>query len=106
MKAPLKKSRIVPKEPTPPTSRPPAAIDKTIRTTQTSTDWKIIKNLVRYIWPRDDPAVKIRVVTALSFLVAGKVRINSNFLIKVTITNFHIDIFSSLMCKFLFFLNI
>ena len=71
----MKKSRtIIPKEPIKPTSRPPAAIENTIKTTQSSEDWKIIKNLVRYIWPRDDPAIKIRVVTALSLLVAGKVR--------------------------------
>ncbi|RGB34072.1 iron-sulfur clusters transporter ATM1, mitochondrial [Rhizophagus diaphanus] len=88
-KAPLKKSL---KEPTLPASRPPAAIDKTIRTTQTSTDWKIIKNLVRYIWPRDDPAVKIRVVTALSLLVAGKLlNVQVPFFFKHVVDSLNID---------------
>ncbi|CAB4481591.1 ATP-binding cassette sub-family B member 7, mitochondrial isoform X5 [Rhizophagus irregularis DAOM 181602=DAOM 197198] len=88
-KAPLKKSL---KEPTLPASRPPAAIDKTIRTTQTSTDWKIIKNLVRYIWPKDDPAVKIRVVTALSLLVAGKLlNVQVPFFFKHVVDSLNID---------------
>ncbi|CAB5396458.1 unnamed protein product [Rhizophagus irregularis] len=64
----------------------------TIRTTQTSTDWKIIKNLVRYIWPKDDPAVKIRVVTALSLLVAGKLlNVQVPFFFKHVVDSLNID---------------
>ncbi|RUS19237.1 putative transporter ATM1, mitochondrial precursor [Endogone sp. FLAS-F59071] len=37
-----------------------------------STDWAIIKQLLKYLWPKDDVGVKIRVVAALALLVAGK----------------------------------
>eukprot|EP00158_Paraphelidium_tribonemae_P003929 Partr_v1_DN26475_c0_g1_i1_m23557 putative ATP-binding cassette, subfamily B (MDR TAP), member len=36
-------------------------------------DWKIIRHLTRYIWPRDDPSTKARVVGSLGLLFAGKV---------------------------------
>jgi ABC transporter ATM len=37
------------------------------------TDTEILRELSRYLWPKDDMGVKVRVVTALSLLVAGKV---------------------------------
>ena len=36
----------------------------------------IIKTMVKYIWPRDQPALKARVVAALSLLVGAKVSFN------------------------------
>lgn len=49
-----------------------------IVTTQTknernATDWAIIKQMMKYIWPKNDIGVKTRVVVALSLLVGGKV---------------------------------
>lgn len=41
-----------------------------------STDWAIIKQLLKYLWPKDDAGVKIRVVAALVLLVSGKARIH------------------------------
>lgn len=38
-----------------------------------ATDWAIIKQLMKYIWPKNDIGVKTRVVIALSLLVGGKV---------------------------------
>lgn len=38
-----------------------------------ATDWAIIKQLMKYIWPKNDLGVKTRVVIALSLLVGGKV---------------------------------
>jgi hypothetical protein len=38
-----------------------------------ATDWAIIKQLMKYIWPKNDVGVKTRVVIALSLLVGGKV---------------------------------
>ncbi|RIA88206.1 iron-sulfur clusters transporter ATM1 [Glomus cerebriforme] len=90
----LKKSRIsIPKEPINPISRPPAATENIIKTTQSSTDWTIIKNLVRYIWPRDDPAIKIRVVVALSLLVTGKLlNVQVPFFFKYIIDSLNIEV--------------
>ena len=35
--------------------------------------WKIIREMVRHIWPRDRPWLKVRVVSALGLLVGAKV---------------------------------
>ncbi|KAI8875185.1 hypothetical protein K501DRAFT_72411 [Backusella circina FSU 941] len=37
-----------------------------------ATDWAIIKQLMKYIWPKNDIGVKARVVIALSLLIGGK----------------------------------
>lgn len=53
---------------------PPAApIDNASNTKRNATDWAIIKQLMKYIWPKNDVGVKTRVVIALSLLVGGKV---------------------------------
>ncbi|CAO3654234.1 unnamed protein product [Cunninghamella echinulata] len=36
------------------------------------TDWAIIKQLMKYIWPKNDIGVKSRVIIALSLLIGGK----------------------------------
>lgn len=38
-----------------------------------SDDWQIIKTMGKYIWPDGDKNAKIRVVSALSLLLGGKV---------------------------------
>ena len=35
--------------------------------------WKILREMVRHIWPRDQPSLKARVVFALGLLVGAKV---------------------------------
>ena len=35
--------------------------------------WKIIREMIRHVWPRDRPWLKVRVVTALGLLVGAKV---------------------------------
>ena len=37
--------------------------------------WKIIREMIRHIWPRDQPDLKLRVVAALGLLVSAKVTI-------------------------------
>ena len=37
--------------------------------------WKIVKAMLGYVWPKDQPALRFRVVTAFSLLVGAKVRI-------------------------------
>ncbi|KAI8369348.1 uncharacterized protein BYT42DRAFT_106127 [Radiomyces spectabilis] len=38
-----------------------------------ATDWAIIRQLMKYIWPKNDVGVKSRVVIALGLLIGGKV---------------------------------
>ncbi len=35
--------------------------------------WQIIREMLRHVWPRDQPKLKIRVVLALGLLVGAKV---------------------------------
>ncbi|KAK0556228.1 Iron-sulfur clusters transporter atm1, mitochondrial [Tilletia horrida] len=39
---------------------------------QRDADWSIVKDLFVYIWPKNDRAIKIRVVIALALLIGGK----------------------------------
>jgi ABC transporter ATM len=41
---------------------------------QRKADWAIIKEMAKYLWPKDDWGTKLRVGTALSLLVGAKVR--------------------------------
>ncbi|KAG9067623.1 Iron-sulfur clusters transporter atm1, mitochondrial [Linnemannia hyalina] len=50
-----------------------AAAEKASNADQNQMDWKIIKDLSSYIWPKNDRGVKIRVVVALGLLVMGKI---------------------------------
>lgn len=52
---------------------PKATEVKTPNSQRNATDWAIIKQLMKYIWPKNDIGVKTRVVIALSLLVGGKV---------------------------------
>ncbi|RKP37809.1 P-loop containing nucleoside triphosphate hydrolase protein, partial [Dimargaris cristalligena] len=40
---------------------------------QQASDFQIIRHLLKYVWPKNDPGAKLRVVAALSLLVMGKV---------------------------------
>jgi ATP-binding cassette subfamily B (MDR/TAP) protein 7 len=51
---------------------PSTSVSKT-ESTQAKTDWRIILKLAENIWPANSPTTKIRVLGALSLLVAGKV---------------------------------
>lgn len=56
-------------------------------------DWKIIKDLSSYIWPKNDRGVKIRVVVALGLLVMGK-------MLNVQVPFFFKDIIDKLNVEF------
>ncbi|KAI9321308.1 P-loop containing nucleoside triphosphate hydrolase protein [Dichotomocladium elegans] len=58
-----------------------------------ATDLAIIKQLMKYIWPKDDFGVKARVVIALSLLVGGK-------LLNVQVPFFFKDVIDSLGATF------
>ncbi|KAI8973343.1 P-loop containing nucleoside triphosphate hydrolase protein [Mycotypha africana] len=49
-----------------------ASIQKETNSQRNATDWAIVKQLMKYIWPKKDIGVKARVVIALSLLVGGK----------------------------------
>ncbi|CAO3619242.1 unnamed protein product [Mucor fragilis] len=51
---------------------PKATEAKAPNSQRNATDWAIIKQLMKYIWPKNDIGVKTRVVIALSLLVGGK----------------------------------
>lgn len=57
---------------------PKATEAKAPNSQRNATDWAIIKQLMKYIWPKNDIGVKTRVVIALSLLVGGKVRTEWN----------------------------
>jgi ATP-binding cassette subfamily B (MDR/TAP) protein 7 len=42
-------------------------------------DMKILRTLASYIWMKDNPEFRLRVVTALAFLVGAKVSYISNY---------------------------
>ena len=37
--------------------------------------WRIIREMVKHIWPREHPKLKARVVIALGLLIGAKVRL-------------------------------
>ena len=68
---------------------------------QRKADWRIVKNLIRHLWPKDDWSVKARLIVALSLLVGGKVsRCNGQTYHTLMLMNLDA---SSLMCKFLLY---
>lgn len=68
-----------------------AADDKT-RQEQRQADWAIIKEMSHYLWPKDNPSVKTRVVLSLSLLVAGKLlNVQVPFFFKNIVDSINID---------------
>lgn len=66
--------------------------ENTTNTDQNKLDWKIFKELSGYIWPKDDRGVKIRVVTALSLLIMGKIlNVQVPFFFKDIIDKLNVD---------------
>ncbi|CAI2170554.1 17908_t:CDS:10 [Funneliformis geosporum] len=62
-------------------------------TTKVNKDWKIIKNILGYIWPRDEPAIKVRVIAALSLLIAGKLlNVQVPFFFKNIVDSLNVDV--------------
>jgi ATP-binding cassette subfamily B (MDR/TAP) protein 7 len=47
--------------------------DKLLSGDKVASDFQIIRHMMRYVWPKDDVGVKIRVITALALLAGGKV---------------------------------
>lgn len=65
--------------------------DKT-RAEQRTADWAIIKEMSHYLWPKNNPGVKTRVVISLSLLVAGKLlNVQVPFFFKNIVDSMNID---------------
>ncbi|TPX14722.1 uncharacterized protein E0L32_005117 [Thyridium curvatum] len=78
---------------TPKASKDPlAAIDKSTQE-QRKADWAIMKEMSRYLWPKNDISTKMRVGLALSLLVGGKImNVQVPFYFKSIVDAMNIDI--------------
>jgi ATP-binding cassette subfamily B (MDR/TAP) protein 7 len=60
---------------------------------QSAADWRIIKRLAVNIWPRDSISTRVRVLGALSLLVAGKVlNVQVPFFFKDIVDSLNVEI--------------
>lgn len=60
--------------------------------TQNNLDWKIFKELAKYIWPKNDTNAKIRVVTASTLLVLSQLlNIQVPFYFKEIVDNLNVE---------------
>lgn len=93
--APDKKD--VPQQPaSSPTVNPDVASKAVSEKKQAVTDWRILRQLAANVWPKDNSKVKLRVVAALSLLVAGKVlNVQVPFFFKTIIDSLNVPITSS-----------
>ncbi|ORX87087.1 iron-sulfur clusters transporter atm1 [Basidiobolus meristosporus CBS 931.73] len=76
-------------------SKPPQPQAKKLseNASRNSTDWQIIKQMMKYVWPKGDRAVKIRVVSALVLLIAGKIlNVQVPMFFKDVIDSLNVDI--------------
>jgi ATP-binding cassette, subfamily B (MDR/TAP), member 7 len=59
---------------------------------QRKADWAIMKEMVKYLWPKGDWGTKMRVGTALTFLVGGKIlNVEVPFYFKSIVDSMNID---------------
>ena len=59
---------------------------------QRKADWAIMKEMARYLWPKDDLGVRARVATALALLVASKVlNVQVPFYFKNIVDSMNVD---------------
>jgi len=85
-------SSLKPKGKPSPPGDPLATIEKTAAE-QRRADWAIIKQMSRYLWPKDSWSDKARVLLALSLLVGGKVlNVHVPFYFREIIDRLNIDV--------------
>ncbi|KXX78326.1 Iron-sulfur clusters transporter ATM1, mitochondrial [Madurella mycetomatis] len=84
-----------PKPGRPPAVDPLAAIDKTAQE-QRKADWAIMKEMSRYLWPKDSWGDKMRVVLAVGLLVGAKVlNVQVPFYFREIVDSLNIDFAAS-----------
>ncbi|KAL2216168.1 P-loop containing nucleoside triphosphate hydrolase protein [Thermoascus aurantiacus ATCC 26904] len=60
---------------------------------QRKVDWAIIKEMAKYLWPKDDWGTKLRVGTALSLLVGAKIcNVEVPFYFKSIVDSMNVDV--------------
>ncbi|EEP80592.1 transporter ATM1 [Uncinocarpus reesii 1704] len=88
---------ITEKEPgasTKPPNKKPGLLSEAAMTRQEQrkADWAIMKEMSKYLWPKDDWGTKLRVGVALSLLIGGKVlNVNVPFYFKQIVDSMNID---------------
>ncbi|EAS36367.2 iron-sulfur clusters transporter atm1, mitochondrial [Coccidioides immitis RS] len=62
------------------------------RQAQRKADWAIMREMTKYLWPKDDWGTKLRVGVALSLLIGGKIlNVNVPFYFKQIVDSMNID---------------
>ncbi|KAI8673372.1 hypothetical protein NCS55_00656900 [Fusarium keratoplasticum] len=90
---PIKPSAVFPaKKQATSKNDPLAAVDKSA-TEQRKADWAIMKEMSRYLWPKDDLSTKVRVGLAVSLLIGAKfMNVQVPFYFKSIVDSMNIDI--------------
>lgn len=79
---------------TPPKGDPLATVEKST-TEQRKADWAIMKEMSRYLWPKDSMSTKLRVGLAVALLVGGKVlNVQVPFYFKSIVDSMNVDVAS------------
>jgi ABC transporter ATM len=82
-------------KPAAPAVNPDVASGKVSEKKQAVTDWRILRQLASNVWPKGNTKIKVRVITALSLLVAGKVlNVQVPFFFKAIIDSLNVPITS------------
>ncbi|EER23395.1 Transporter ATM1, mitochondrial precursor, putative [Coccidioides posadasii C735 delta SOWgp] len=81
------------KAPKPENTKPDLFGEATVtRQAQRKADWAIMREMTKYLWPKDDWGTKLRVGVALSLLIGGKIlNVNVPFYFKQIVDSMNID---------------
>lgn len=89
---PIKPESVQKEKPAEPAKQPSLLAEKTVSNKeQRQADWTIIKDMARYLWPKDDLGTRFRVGLSVALLVGAKV---ASFL-----SHFHLSYCSRVDCK-------
>ncbi|ODQ65738.1 mitochondrial ABC transporter [Nadsonia fulvescens var. elongata DSM 6958] len=69
-----------------------ARAEAAAKAAESASDRRILRDMVKYLWPKDNPSAKVRVVIALTLLVAAKIlNVNVPFYFKQIVDDMNID---------------
>nr|CEG04459.1 unnamed protein product [Fusarium clavum] len=86
-------SAVFPAKKQPTKQNDPLATTEKSATEQRKADWAIMKEMTRYLWPKDDWGTKLRVGLAVSLLVGAKVlNVQVPFYFKSIVDSMNIDV--------------
>ncbi|KAF5019339.1 hypothetical protein F66182_8667 [Fusarium sp. NRRL 66182] len=88
-----KPSAVFPAKKQPTKQNDPLATADKSATEQRKADWAIMKEMTRYLWPKDDWGTKLRVSLAVSLLIGAKIlNVQVPFYFKSIVDSMNIDI--------------